>query len=418
MASNTDASNEQNEGSDLITSPWGVVESDPYVFTSMIQRLGALDLQTEELMSLDALETTTSPPLGLILCFTWTEDSYNWEDYDNEDLDPSALPWFATQLSHNSCATLAILNVLLNCDTDLGPMLSQLKEFSGDMEPVMRGLCITSSKELRDIHNSFSRPADIRASLVKTVEEVLDHHKSQSITKRKGKKKKERYVVESPDAYHFLSYVPHGTRVWEMDGLKRAPLECAELDNPGDLWTLAVLPALRSRIEALSKSGDIRFTLLAIKPSAYTVAIEEFELVKRQIGALERRLVQTHGEHWIQMVAPSAMFSRQTAFSRAWNPRIRVGFASRANDAAMQILKMSPETLLDEWAGAIGRLKSWESNVQEVIDRDMVETTEHISRTHDYDPFIQQYVSVVYNMGILQDLLEVDGLGRPRQSTA
>lgn len=297
-------------------------------------------------------------------------------------------------------------------------MLSQLKEFSGDMEPVMRGLCITSSKELRDIHNSFSRPADIRASLVKTVEEVLDHHKSQSITKRKGKKKKERYVVESPDAYHFLSYVPHGTRVWEMDGLKRAPLECAELDNPGDLWTLAVLPALRSRIEALSKSGDIRFTLLAIKPSAYTVAIEEFELVKRQIGALERRLVQTHGEHWIQMVAPSAMFSRQTAFSRAWNPRIRVGFASRANDAAMQILKMSPETLLDEWAGAIGRLKSWESNVQEVIDRDMVETTEHISRTHDYDPFIQQYVSVVYNMGILQDLLEVDGLGRPRQSTA
>lgn len=117
-------------------------------------------------------------------------------------------------------------------------------------------------------------------------------------------------------------------------------------------------------------------------------------------------------------VAPSAMFSRQNAFSRAWNPRIRVGFASRANDAAMQILKMSPETLLDEWAGAIGRLKSWESNVQEVIDRDMVETTEHISRTHDYDPFIQQYVSVVYNMGILQDLLEVDGLGRPRQSTA
>ena len=41
---------------------------------------------------------------------------------------------------------------------------------------------------------------------------------------------------------------------------------------------------------------------------------------------------------------------------------------------------------------------------------------EHIKRTHDYDPFIQQYITKLYNAGFLQDLLDIDGSGRPRQS--
>lgn len=40
---------------------------------------------------------------------------------------------------------------------------------------------------------------------------------------------------------------------------------------------------------------------------------------------------------------------------------------------------------------------------------------EHIKRTHDYDSFIQQYIRKLYNAGFLQDLLDIDGSGRPRQ---
>lgn len=38
---------------------------------------------------------------------------------------------------------------------------------------------------------------------------------------------------------------------------------------------------------------------------------------------------------------------------------------------------------------------------------------EQIKRTHDYTPFIQQYVTKLYHAGILHDLLEIDENGRP-----
>ena len=103
------------------------------------------------------------------------------------------------------------------------------------------------------------------------------------------------------DQYHFLSYVPYKGRVWEMDGLKSAPLECAELD-PEEPWLEAVLPALRGRIEALSKSGDIRFNLLAIVPCAYQKKMVEFEFGKREVTHLERQLRTQYGDTWKEKV--------------------------------------------------------------------------------------------------------------------
>ena len=37
---------------------------------------------------------------------------------------------------------------------------------------------------------------------------------------------------------------------------------------------------------------------------------------------------------------------------------------------------------------------------------------EQIKRTHDYTPFIQQYVTKLYHAGILHDLLEIDENGK------
>jgi len=173
------------------------------------------------------------------------------------------------------------------------------------------GRCTTPSlgeQGLAFTRNFFTyplSPADIRASTSKIAHSTIKFPKKPTKAKRSSKlssKSKRAAPSEAvQDQYHFLSYVPYRGRVWEMDGLKSAPLECAELD-PDESWLEAVRPALRGRIEALAKSGDIRFNLLAIVPCAYHTKMREFELTKREIKYIERRLQDERGENWKDMV--------------------------------------------------------------------------------------------------------------------
>lgn len=72
---------------------------------------------------------------GFVFCFKWSEDSYHPEDYYNDGPE-AEIPWFASQLSDDSCATLALLNILLNCeDVDIGPTLTSFKEYTSQMDP-------------------------------------------------------------------------------------------------------------------------------------------------------------------------------------------------------------------------------------------------------------------------------------------
>lgn len=85
-----------------------------------------------------------------------------------------------------------------------------------------------------------------------------------------------------------------------MDGLKKQPLECAEYEGTSIVgtWIDAVRPALRGRMDALSTGGDIRFNLLALVPCVYQARMDDFELGKREVTFLERRLKAELGEAW------------------------------------------------------------------------------------------------------------------------
>ena len=72
------------------------------------------------------------PVHGLIFLFHWKQEP-------NEEEVELSCPenlWFANQVIDNSCASLALLNIILNVpDLDIGDHLSQFREFTKDFSP-------------------------------------------------------------------------------------------------------------------------------------------------------------------------------------------------------------------------------------------------------------------------------------------
>ena len=78
---------------------------------------------------------TTRRPHAVILCCQYGDVAVP----KNVPFDPEAKPlWFAHQLSDNACATLTILNVLLNCETArIGGNLELFKGETIEFDPVV-----------------------------------------------------------------------------------------------------------------------------------------------------------------------------------------------------------------------------------------------------------------------------------------
>jgi ubiquitin carboxyl-terminal hydrolase L5 len=115
---------------DLVGGPFAVIESDPGVFSSFIRSLGVGGLQVVELYDIEPWAVDHLSPHGLVFCFLWHNDVHRPADFGDPDAERV---WFANQLSDDACASLAILNVLLNTSDDVH-LGSQLREFKADTE--------------------------------------------------------------------------------------------------------------------------------------------------------------------------------------------------------------------------------------------------------------------------------------------
>nr|XP_025038214.1 ubiquitin carboxyl-terminal hydrolase BAP1 [Pelodiscus sinensis] len=224
----------------------------PGLFTLLVEDFGVKGVQVEEIYDLQS--KCQGPVYGFIFLFKWIEERRSRRKVSTLVDETSVIDddivnnmFFAHQLIPNSCATHALLSVLLNCSSvDLGPTLSRMKDFTRGFSPESKGYAIGNAPELAKAHNSHARPEPRHLP-----------EKQNGIS-----------AVRTMEAFHFVSYVPIKGRLFELDGLKVYPIDHGPWAEDEE-WTDKARRVIMERI-GLATAGepyhDIRFNLMAVVP--------------------------------------------------------------------------------------------------------------------------------------------------------
>ncbi|KAH8706793.1 hypothetical protein BGZ61DRAFT_350599 [Ilyonectria robusta] len=241
---------------------WIELESEPAFFNIILRDLGVKHVKAQEIFTIDqdSLDILPKPVLGLIFLFQYVPGH---DDVD-QDEDTSDV-WFANQTTDNACATIALLNIIMNADgIDLGQNLRDFKESTKHLSTPLRGHQLSRNTFIRTIHNSFTRRMDhLNADLC--LENEASEASSKKVKKRaapkKGRKTTRKKKVKPEYGFHFIAYVPAGGYVWELDGLKSKPHRLDAVSS-GD-WTSIARPQIEGRMLQYEES-QLSFNLLAL----------------------------------------------------------------------------------------------------------------------------------------------------------
>lgn len=288
----------------LIADGWLELESDPGTFSLLIEDFGCCGAQVDEIYDLE--QKFEGPVFGFIFLFQWLNNQQNdrlrnqktsglpssvvnsidpklecdfssssnndtgqdssadqkpdWSYVQDEDIISEI--FFAKQMISNSCATHALISILLNCDHDrlyLGPTLDRLKEHTKILSPENRGYAIGNLPELAKAHNSH-------ASYSSLYNRTIPTHCPGTTYMVSGNQRTNSQQQKYQEAYHFVSYVPIKNRLYELDGLKDYPIDHGPIDANED-WTEKFRSVIKKRLLAnKSLSNEIRYSLMAVVP--------------------------------------------------------------------------------------------------------------------------------------------------------
>lgn len=224
---------------------------------------------------------------SFIFLFRWTEERRarrkvveNAAEIFVKDEEKVNSIFFAQQVVPNSCATHALLSVLLNCpDLHLGETLSRLKTHTKGMSPENKGWAIGNTPELACAHNSHA---------ISQAKRRLDKSSGISTGRFTG------------EAFHFVSFVPIDGSLFELDGLKPFPMNHGTWTDAED-WTDKFRCTMEERL-GISTNGEqnILFNLMAVVPDrriAITNKLNMLRTNKTIVSAALETLITAKSPH-------------------------------------------------------------------------------------------------------------------------
>lgn len=265
-----------------MSDDWCTIESDPGVFTELLESVGVPHVELQELWSMDddslAQLQKSGEVYGFIFLFKWkpgtSTDASSTGTTNRTPMEecPSDL-FFAHQVTTNACATQALLSVVLNKvpSENLGETLTEFKSFTSDFPPSLKGEAIGASEELKKAHNSFARK-----------DAFLQEGKTHVAT-------------GDEDVFHFVAYIPHkDNKVYELDGLQSGPIVIGDIPENQD-WMTVARTAIQERMNALS--GEIKFNLLAVMNDKRVGLQEKLATLKEDSEEYNQVQAELHAEH-------------------------------------------------------------------------------------------------------------------------
>ncbi|CAG8567694.1 5045_t:CDS:10 [Paraglomus brasilianum] len=394
MSARTD---EPNLSRSVVSGPWCLIESDPGdydgykvlstidfgVFTELLGGLGVRGAQVEEVWW--SIEETSEwekfgDVYGLIFLFKMKKDlRLNIDIDDDED-------W--KEVIENACATLALLNIVLNREElDLSEELQQFKEFTSDFASPLRGLAITNHAPFRDVHNSFARFDAIYPLFAKET----------------AKAKKKKMSEEPEEAYHYVGFVPVNGYVWEIDGLARAPIKLGEctLDN----WLEVARASVEEKMREFAEE-NAQFNLMAVVKDQ---VLEHEEKMKAQIflkGVVEKQLDEIDKE-W----AKSDNIQQIEFISLNEEELRETEVRTQVTEEVKKIMKLKTASeFLSLRSSIISRIEQEKSAVVNEREKQEQYRLDNVRRRHNYIPFIKEFVTILRERGELEDLV-IDTMG-------
>ncbi|KAI9492433.1 ubiquitin carboxyl-terminal hydrolase [Zychaea mexicana] len=374
----------------LEDDPWLLIEPDPGSLSQLCTRMGVKGVQVEPIPSLNRdFIRDLRPIYGITLLLRHKpEKSHRDEMYTTNNN-----VYFVNQVVHDAYAMYAMLSVLLNREEsiDLGSELLNFKEFTGDFPPMLKGLSVTNSKALKDAHNGVGRRSPRRPA-------------------------------RGDNTYHYISYLPIGGHLWELDGFKRGPLRLVPCTE--NSWLDAARAELQRKLDMYQRQ-QIPFSVWSI--------IED----RRQV--YQRRLVRkaylrSAIERQLDYCDPSW---RTTFRAQQWEDEYKHALETFTKErckrgAAMHILYPTCRSVEDLPAqdraeldaeietSVVGRpvqelVDLWLQNQDDSIrlyarlseELEKHESHEHNTsrRQHDYTPFIRTFISRLVARGHLQRMV-------------
>ncbi|KAI0431278.1 ubiquitin carboxyl-terminal hydrolase [Xylaria sp. FL1042] len=381
---------------------WVELESEPAFFNAMLQDLGAKTLKVQEVFALDsaALADLPKPVCGLIFLYEWTN-----EDESNEARQdcPENL-WFGNQTTANACATVALMNIIMNTHVvKFGPELEEFRNTTKQLPPPHRGHALDTNDFIRAIHNSVARRNDLLS------EDLLLDNKFQAASK--GKKPSPRKKTRSPKSnkpsyesgtYHYIAFVPVDGQVWELDGLESMPLCLGPYAR--DAWLEIASEAVQNRMRR-QNNKFLSFNLVAICQSPLLTVSQNLATSLATAKALDD--VVTGSPSW-DVPTPWENFpdSRLERFNLTrggilaeYSPH--PSFDTRVNDPNFDLV--AAQELAQELHVEQEALEAQYVNEEAAID----EAVEMIhARRRDYTPAVHQWLRILAEKGVLRQLIQ------------